>query len=372
MTEVAFAQATSTGPLRWAAPGDLAKTTLDAAKATGLLMAAPGADTVVSLPADALAVVQRLTRDALTAAGVAAGDRVVVALNNDGDLGGARIAEAAAVVAEAAVAVGPRGRMRLLGVLERIGATVLVATPTGAADLLARLHMEFLVDPLDLELRLLVLTGEITDDKTRRHLAAEFGATVVQLFTEPVTGVPVAGQDGNQLVPVEPAQLALAAFGSDELIDPARAGVRGELVAHHGWHPDLRTVALRTGYVSEYDAAGMLLRPEHTVGDRILLRGQWLSTAAVGAALRKIDGITRWRLEVSRPGTLDAARLAISFNRDSLIRNGMWKARIEQTLRAITPVTIAVEIDQQVLEDSAPPEVIDQRGHHLGLDRGAI
>ncbi|WP_116202639.1 hypothetical protein [Amycolatopsis circi] len=353
--------------LKWSTRADLSPAVVNPAKATGLLVATPTARTVIPFGKQERESARELTRETLVQAGVSPGDRVVVSLNNDADLTGSRIAEAAAEVGDAAVSVGPRGRMRLLETLERVAANVLVATPSGAADLLARLHMEFLVDPLDLELRLLLLVGEITDDKTRRHLAAEFGATVVEVYLDPVTGVPVAHRaPSGELVAVQSGLLALAALDQDTLVTgPAR----GELIARHTWHPDLAGVALRTGYVAERSEGGALLAPQHTVGTALLARGQWLSVDEIGAALRKIDGISRWRLEISRPGTLDTATLTVSFNRESLIRNGMWKGRIEQVLTALTPVTIEVQVSEHVQEEPAAPAIADHRGHHLGIDR---
>lgn len=359
-----------TARLKWSTRADLASTLLDPAKATGLLISAPSARTVVPLNSQSREAARELTRTTLAQAGISDGDRVVVALNNDGDLTGARIAEAAADLGEAAVSLGPRGRMRLLETLERTTANVLVATPAGAADLLARLHLEFLVDPLDLELRLLVLVGEITDEKTTRHLASEFGATVVEVFADPFTGVPIAhrGKDGT-LVAARPDLLAVGALSRNSLVEGQETG---ELVVRHSWHPQLSDAALRTGFTTSRNEAGDLLPPQHTVGEAILVRGQWFSLDDLSKALRKIDGITRWRFEVSRQGTLDAATLTVSFNRESLIRNGMWKGRIEQALTALTPISIAVEVDETVQEEAAPPEVLDHRGHHLGLDRAQV
>ncbi|MBY8856876.1 hypothetical protein K7711_10345 [Nocardia sp. CA2R105] len=307
-----------------------------------------------------------MTRDTLVAAGVRSGDRVVVALNNDGEPAGALIAGAAADVAAAVVNTGARGRMRLVKVIETVRANVLVITPTGAADLLARLHMEFLADPLDLELRLLVLTGEIADAKTARHLATEFGADVVNVFTDPVTSVPVAHHSNGSLVPTAPTQLTLVQLDSEKPLDPADTATLGEVVVRHEWHEKLSGLAVRTGYLARYGEDGGIQAPEHTAGDHILVRGRWLSIPNLTAALRRIDGITQWRLEVSRRGTLDAATLTVSFNRDSLVGNPMWRGRVEQALSALTPVSIAVAVDPTVREEPAAPVIADHRGHHLG------
>lgn len=226
------------------------------------------------------------------------------------------------------------------------------------------------MDPLDLELRLLVLTGEITDAKTYRHLAAEFGAQVVELYSDPVLGLALAHRNpttGSELVPAEPGLLALAALDRDEFLDVADTETPGEIVVAHNWHEHLGGVQLRTGYVANHCADGAISTPSHTVGDHVLVRGRWFSLTALARMLRKIDGITHWRFEVSRKGTLDSATLTVSFNRESLIRNGMWKSRIEHGLAALTPISITVQVDENVREEVTEPAIADHRGHHLGV-----
>ncbi|MFC6540995.1 hypothetical protein ACFQES_30160 [Nonomuraea salmonea] len=62
----------------------------------------------------------------------------------------------------------------------------------------------------------------------------------------------------------------------------------------------------------------------------------------------------------------------MTFGRESLIGNPMWKARIEESVRALTPISVAVEIAPKVSETPAPGTVNDLRGHHLGRDRSLI
>ena len=82
-----------------------------------------------------------------------------------------------------------------------------------------------------------------------------------------------------------------------------------ELVVVHDWHTALRGIGVRTGYLttagSDQDA---LTAPTHTRGDLVLLRGRWLSIAALTKALRGIDGITHWQLRISRSGTFGPGR----------------------------------------------------------------
>ncbi|WP_257890914.1 hypothetical protein [Rhodococcus sp. USK10] len=331
------------------------------ARARGLIQVDPTASTVFPLSADDRAAAVALTAKTLTDAGVETTDRVVVALNSDGELGGALVAEAAASAASAAASVGPRGRMRLLRVLENVRANVLVGTATGVADFLARLHLEFLVDPLDLELRLILLTGEIADPKKIEHLSREFGARTIELFTDPVSGVPIAHKPAKAtaLVPAREDLLALASptqsFPDGEL---------AEIVVKYPWHSGLTDVIAGTGYLSTRDGSSIAM-PTHTYGDLTLIRGRWVSFSALTKALKGIDGIAHWQLRISRQGTLDSATVHVSFNRESLVQNGMWHARIAQAINAITPISVQVEIDPQVREDSAPPSIRDERGHHL-------
>ncbi|ACZ85087.1 hypothetical protein [Streptosporangium roseum] len=336
--------------------------------ATGLLLVSADADSVAAAGGDAERTGAYAA--ALEAAGVGAVDRVVVALSGDGELAGAQWARAAAGVARAAASVGPRGRLRLHHALESLGATTLVITPTGAMDLLARLHLEFLLDPLDLGLRHIILTGEIASRRTMPHLAAEFEAEVTEVYCSPFTAVPLGWRSSEPapLTLFDPGSVGLASLEKDEsLVPPYAPGLAEVVVA------DPATGAtLRTGQVVRVAAGDAVPAPEHTVGDHVLVRGVWLSLNRIERALGKIDGVSGWELGVSRQGTLDAVTLTVTFNRESLVGNPMWKSRIRQSLRALTPITIDVEISPQASEAAPRGVVNDARGHHLGRDRTAI
>ncbi|NUW36857.1 hypothetical protein HTZ77_36440 [Nonomuraea sp. SMC257] len=357
-----------------------------AASAGGLLHVSPDVSAAYPLtPADRAAEEER-TAAALRAAGVGGRDRVVVAL---AEPAGALWASAAARVAAAAAAVGPRGRMRLHHALSALGATTLVATPTGAMDFLARLHLEFLLDPLDLGLRHIVLTGEIASKRTLGHLAGEFDAEVHEVYSSPFSGGALAwrASEDAPLTPLADGLLRLASLGKDDLT-PEAAGP-AELVITPAGHSSLGDAVLRTGQVVRGPAdgspapgrpdgaaavspAGAIPAPAHTVGDHVLVRGVWLSLPRIGRTLAKIDGVARWELGVSRQGTLDAAVLTVTFNRPSLVGNPMWRSRLQESMRALTPIALQVEIAPEVAETSAPGMVNDLRGHHLGRDRALV
>ncbi|MGW3349041.1 hypothetical protein ACWDA3_37570 [Nonomuraea rubra] len=350
---------------RWLTRDDLGAA---AGSATGLLLVSPDVSSVFPLSPEDRTAAAGLTAAALRESGVGEHDRVVVAL---AEPAGALWATAAADVARAAACVGPRGRMRLHHALSTLKATTLVATPTGAMDLLSRLHLEFLLDPLDLGLRTIVLTGEIASKRTLAHLAGEFGATVTEVLASPFGGGALAWREAEEqpLRPLADGLLGLAALDKDV---PATADGPAELVVTPSAHSSLGDAVLRTGLVARVAEAGEIPAPAHTVGEHVLVRGVWLSLPRIEKALSRIDGVAGWELAISRQGTLDTAVLKVTFARRSLVGNPMWKGRIEQAVRALTPVSVAVEIVQEVSETPAPGTVNDLRGHHLGRDRALI
>ncbi len=338
--------------------------------ARGLLVG-PVLGQAVPMSSADVAAAHALTQKGLRAGGLEPDDRVVVCLNNDGDLAGVRFATAAAEISASACALGPRGRMRLFQAIEAVRATALVTTPTGAMDFLARLHLEFLLDPLDLGLRTLVLTGEIADPATYRHLASEFGAEVVAVYSDPACGMPLgtwrpAGTE-HFMTLVEREILGLAKIDKDQLVDGDHEGL-AEIVVGHRWHSQLGAFVVRTGHVVNFDGSGIPL-PDHTVGHQILVRGVWLPLRLLERALSKIDGIAWWELAIERKGTLDQAALHVTFTRESLVGNPMWKGRLEEALTSVTPIHIEVVVGEEIGEGSRPFIVSDHRGHHLGVDR---
>ena len=109
--------------------------------------------------------------------------------------------------------------MRTLAAVRALRPEVWVTTPTGALDFLARLYLEFNVDPIELELGRILVVGEIPSPGTARRLAAEFEAELVGLYCDPIVGgVWGQGCDGRWQI-AEPAVLAQAVLAHDALAD---------------------------------------------------------------------------------------------------------------------------------------------------------
>jgi len=353
-----------------------------AAGAAGLLVGALPGEGCVAIPAEARARVRKASAATLSAAGVRAGQRVLVSLNNDGDLAGAQLADALVELGASAAAIGPRGRMRTLAAFRALRPSVWITTPTGALDFLARLYLEFNVDPLELELDRILIAGEIPSPGTSRRLAGEFEAELAGLYLDPVFGGVWAHGQGGRFSIGEPGVLGFAEVARDATLDGSTggggavgAGALAELVLRPDWSGPLAGDTIRTGQLvagagtGAHDGGSLF---QHTAGDHLLVRGRWLSLPLVRRALAPIDGVAGLCVAVERgEGTLDKLTFTLAFNRPSLVENPMWAGRAREAIAATTPVDFALET---VLADEATPRerVADARGHHLASDRAAL
>lgn len=357
--------------MAWATRSDLAKAQPPLASGAILFAEEPG-EAGAALAADELTSFEALSRAALAGAGLGSRDRVLFALNQPGSIAVAQLARAAAPLVASVAVTGAAGRLRLLNTIRALKPNTLVCTPCGAADFLARLYMEFNIDPLELGLEKIVIAGEIASPGTPGRIAKEFEVDLSQLYLDPLFGAALAYRKGSAWKTADDGVLALAAIGSDEIVaEDAASDAAGELVLRpNGAKGGDRII--RTGQVvagSRGDTGFF----NHTVGDHVLVRGRWVSLPLLRRQLNLVDGIASWALKVDRGNrTLDAARLEIGFERETLVTNKMWKGLVEQAVAAATP--IQVEVTTEFTEKGArPPESVrDARGHHLGQKRAEV
>ncbi|MBY0399669.1 hypothetical protein K2X89_05195 [Myxococcota bacterium] len=371
--------------MSWLTRGELAAHVSQAAQAAGrgrgaeagLLVSAVPGEGFLPIAPEARTRLRERSAETLAAAGIAAGQRVLVSLNGEGDLAGSLIADAVIEVGAAAAVVGPRGRMRTLAAIRALRPEVWITTPTGALDFLARLYLEFNVDPVELELARILVVGEIPSPGTSRRLAAELEAELVGLYCDPIVGgVWAHGRDGKWQIG-EPAVLRRAALARDAVLEPGKGG-RAELVLCPDWSGPLAGRTIRTGQVvveagepasdSKVPADGGSLF-QHTIGEHLLVRGRWLSLPLLRRALAAIDGVAGYEIEVERgEGTLDKLTIRLAFERPSLVENPMWAARAREAVAAITPIDFAIAT--RLAEEGTPREtIVDRRGHHFSVDR---
>jgi len=335
-----------------------------------IVFAGSPAEAAIGLGASAVANMQDLSRRTLEGAGLGAGDRLLFAVRREGAPSVELLAQAIAPVVESVAVTGPAGRLRLLSTIRALKPNVLVTTPCGAADFLARLYMEFNVDPVELELAKIVLVGEIASPGLRKRLSKEFEAELLEVYTDPVFGAALAARrNGGSWTLQDPGTLALAALDRDEITAEGLDG-QGELLLRPTWAHGLGAEAIRTGEMVRGVAsdAGLF---NHTVGEHVLARGQWVSLPLLRRQLKLIDGISRWALTIDRGDrTLDSVTLTVALDRETLVANPMWKGRIQQAVSAATHLHVEIKTELGSPDAPAAKETVaDLRGHHLGLVR---
>ena len=350
----------------------VSRTTLPALKQNNsLVFGGDPAETLVAISIDELNALRSNSANTWALTGIKSSDRVLVSTVQEGGFPVATSAEVIAPLCSAITYANPRGRLRLLHSIKNFKPTVWVTTPCAALDFLARLYMEFNIDPFELGIEHIVLVGEIASPGAHKRLADEFESVVTELYCDPLFGAALALRSKGEMQSGETGLLALASLSEDTIVsEDWNPEENAEIVLTLNHIAALKDHVLRTGQiVSPQQQVNTF---HHTIGDRILVRGRWLSLPLMAKALKLIDGMQAWHLLVERgEGTLDRVTLKLGLNRESLIGNPMWQARIREAVTSVTPLSINVDTYYLAIDDPQPQSFVDdQRQHHLGTGLG--
>lgn len=339
-----------------------------------LLYAGEPGEEFIPLNGEERRALEQISRSSLAQLGLSSGDTVLIALSQQGSPAITGLAEAMAPLVKGVALTGSQGRMRLLSTIKSLRPTVLVATPCGVLDFLARLYMEFNVDPTELDIEKVILVGEVASPGAVQRTTSEFETQVTELYCDPFFGAALAWRKSGEWKTASPDCLwsAPVAENKAEPLDLNRASDQPrEIVLNPLWSASLKERGLRTGQLIADSSSDSGLY-QHTVGDHVLIRGCWVSLALIAKALRLIDGVGHWQLDIDREKkTLDFAALTVFLNREALVENPMWASRIKDALHGVTPVSI--EIKTALADADNPPKkkytVVDHRGQHLACER---
>lgn len=329
------------------------------------------AETLVPISLEELETLRQSSRATWSLAGIKASDKILVSTIQEGGFPVGITAEVLAPLCSAITYANPRGRLRLLHSIKTFKPTVWVTTPCAALDFLARLYMEFNVDPFELGIEHIVLVGEVASKGAHKRLADEFESVVTDLYCDPVFGAALAVRTRGETQSGNPEQLALASLSEDKLLGTDwQVNDNAEIVLTFNTLEAFKGRVLRTGQVVSAEQTVNIFH--HTIGDRVLARGRWISLPLMAKALKLIDGLQAWQLLIERgEGTLDRLTLKLALNRESLIDNPMWQARIREAIASVTPLKINVSTYYLSAEDPQPEGLVDDpRQHHLGGDYG--
>jgi hypothetical protein len=335
----------------------------DVGGAGGLLFSGDPAEKPVPVSLQELADLRTLSALGWDHVGLKTTDRVLVSTASAGVFPVATNPEVLSPLCQSLGYANPQGRLRLLRTIKTIRPTVWVTTPCAALDFLARLYMEFNIDPFELGIEHIVLLGEIASAGTHKRLADEFEATITDVYCDPVFGCALSVGAGGQ-----PRYTAERVYTLEALDHQGVSsdGKLAEIVLRFEQVSALGDLAIRSGQIVAQQQTQNAFH--HTIGQQVLARGRWLSLPLLAQALKLIDGITAWQLQVGRgEGTLDRLELKVGLNRDTLISNPMWQARIREAVASVTPLSVNIDCYLLLADDPAPKGLVDdRRGHHLG------
>lgn len=321
---------------------------------------ASSADLTSFVPVDraGMAVMRDITAETLGSAGLRQRDRAVIALNMEGACVGANWAESVSQVALLSVAAPVHRPLRIADTIDAISADVLITNATTAWRM-ARAIRWTGRDPADLQLRLLVLTGEIVRRSDLNRLGTTFHANVVETWSDPLFGVALAvgeaGPDYSRFTVVRPGILdttpVTAAPGS-----PVRFPVR-EWTFVPTWCDRLNGYAVRTG-IAGPPSRRRALEQRWTIGNNLLVRGRWLDLQVLNQMACNA-GFAIWSLEVTRGLNSDRATVLLPAINDT-------RSMAQQL------ASLPIRIDIRTLPPPAVPtrRVIDRRRQHLGPRKG--
>lgn len=350
----------------------VSRTTLPSSKHNqSLIFGGDPADSLVAVSLEELGLLRRYSTATWALAGIKSSDRVLVSTVQEGAFPVATAAEVIAPLCSGVTYANPRGRLRLLHTIKAFKPTVWVTTPCAALDFLARLYMEFNVDPFELGIEHIVLVGEVASPGAHKRLADEFESVVTDLYCEPLFGAALALRTKGEMLTGEAGLLAFASLTEDSIVSTDwNADVDTEIVLTLTQVDALKDFVVRTGHVVSPDQTVNSFH--HTIGDRLLARGRWIPLSLMSKSLKLIDGLQAWQLQIERgEGTLDRITLKMGLNRESLIENPMWSARIREAIAAVTPLAVTVETYYLSAEDPQPQGLVsDLRHHHLGGGAG--
>lgn len=346
----------------------LSRTSLPEFKASNsLIFTGDPADSLVPVSLSELAGLREISRATWSLTALKTEDRLLVSTIQEGSFPVGTGPEVLAPLCSAVSYANPRGRLRLLHTIKQFKPTVWVTTPCAALDFLARLYMEFNIDPFELGIEHIVLVGEIAASGTHKRLADEFEAIVTDLYCDPIFGAALALRSQGQMQCGEPGLLSLASLTEDIVVSTNwQTEENAEIVMELPLLQSFDGLVVRTGQVVAANQSCNTFH--HTIGEQVLVRGRWLSLPLMTRALKFIDGAQAWNLLIERgEGTLDRVTLKMGLNREALISNPMWQARIREAISSVTPIAIHIDTYLLTAEDPQPQSLVDdQRQHHLG------
>lgn len=309
--------------------------------------------------------ITRLYRESYEVMGVRDTDLVDISGTYHWVAGGLLRDEAMRSLGAAVIPSGPGQSEQRLRVLKDTRATVLQAFTPYAEELTRQFEANGIDPRRDLNIRLVIISGELRDSKAKHRLEEAWGGAAVR----ECYGVSEAGLVAAECFEVGDG-MHLSPHCIIEVIDPETGrtvapGQPGEIVTTELMRKGQPFIRFRTGDITEgirYEpcACGRSSpRMGRILGRRSQIprvRGLFVPPALIERAVREYPQAGAWKLIISRPGTMDAVNLQVELPAQSDISD-----KLTRTLKAAVGITIQIEPVPPASIDASTPQIVDQR-----------
>jgi phenylacetate-CoA ligase len=266
-----------------------------------------------------------------------------------------------------AVVPGGAGMTRThIGIMKRLGVSVMFAFPSFAMHL-ADTARKMGIDPAtDLKLRLIILATEVYGKNDKTMLAEAFGADIREMYGGAETGFVAAECPyGGGMHCFTDSILEIVEPGTGRNVE---AGYTGEIVTTDLSRRAMPVVRYRTGDLTEGlitdpcrcgRTSPRLMRIVGRTGEIERVKGVYMIPEIIDQIIRKHHGLAKYQIVIDRPRFQD--RLTIRVETDSPNEGPIIKQKLIDDLRAVTQFTAEIDLVPMGTIDQESPTVVNNR-----------
>lgn len=270
----------------------------------------------------------------------------------------------------AAVLPGGPGMSELrMKIMREAGVTVLEAFTPYAEELASRFE-DYGIDPVtDLNVRLLMIGGELRQREARARLEQAWGGVAVREFYGASEAGMAAAEcfeagDGMHISPMVVVEVVDPETGAH--VEP---GLPGEVIMTELYRTGQPFFRYQTGDLTEGielepcvcgRSAPRLRRILGRVGEIARVKGLFIAPALVEQIIRGRTGAATWQIHIDRPGTIDTMRLVVESPVDGDEASALCRALVADVKGAVG-LTCDVETAAVGSLPSDGPRILDRR-----------
>ncbi len=327
----------------------------------------------IGLTASDLEALERMFADMFEVLGVRAGDLVDIASSYHWVVAGTVFDAALRGLGAGVVPAGPGLSELRLRTLARLGVSVLQAFTPYAEELASSFAQRGIEPQRDLNVRLLIIGGELRSEDARQRLQRAWGgAAVRELYG--VSEIGMTGAECEAERGMHVSEQCYLEVADPDTGQPVDAGVPGEVVMTELARRAQPFIRFRTGDITE----GLITEPcscglttprlGRIIGRQsevLRVRGQFLSPIVMRELLARFPEVGQWQVVIDRPGRIDTLKLEIAPKAGAEI-SGEVVAAIQSSARGVMPLTLEVVTVEGGLE---PVQWYDDRRQMTGSRR---